>query len=187
MSLKSFAVAAFFAAVAALPVVAKADCTYSTKYNLNMAVSFLKDYAAYEREGSAVNDDLAAASLNNLRHELDVTDWNDVFDCGHRAVSFYEALGVHASLAEARAAAREAAQNPDDASIDLSTVQMKVSDAMGSLSVAYGYGYSTYNLADYRWLKQQVKEMTVQYHVKYKSPESGVTPRPYAGPPNQWP
>jgi len=64
---------------------------------------------------------------------------------------------------------------------------MKVSDAMGSLGVAYGYAYATYNLLDYRWLKQQVKVMAFEHHVKYKSPEQGVTAKPYAGPPNQWP
>jgi hypothetical protein len=186
MRLKSLTLAAFVAAAAALPVVARADCTYSTKYSLNMAVSFLKDYASYEREDGAVNDDLAAASLSNLRHELDITDWNDVFDCGHRAVSLYEALDVHASLAEARAATTDA-QNPDNSGGDMSTVHVKVFDAIVTLSTAYAYGYSTYNMPDYRWLKQQVKEMAAQYHVKYKSPELGVTPRPYAGPPNQYP
>lgn len=187
MSFRDLILASFLAITTLCPLMARADCTYSTKDSLNMALGFLKDYAAYENEGGAVNDDLAAAALNNLRHQLDTTDWNDVFDCGHRAVSFYEAFDVHASLAEARADAYHAAQNPDDSSIDASDVQMKVSDAMGSLGVAYGYGYATYNLPDYRWLKQQVKEMAVQYHVGYKSPEQGTAAKPYAGPPNQWP
>jgi hypothetical protein len=189
MNLRNLTLGAFVAITAAFPIIARADCAYSTKYNLNMALGFLKDFAAYEREGGAVNDDLAAAALNNLRHELDVTDWNDVFECGHRAVSFYEALGVHASLGEARAEVHAAAgeDDPDNAKLDLSTIQMHVFDALEDLGTAYAYGYATYNLLDYQWLKQQVKAMAVQYRMKYKSPEQGVTPKPYAGPPNQWP
>ena len=123
MNLRNLTLGAFVAITAAFPIIARADCAYSTKYNLNMALGFLKDFAAYEREGGAVNDELAAAALNNLRHELDFTDWNDVFECGHRAVSFYEALDVHASLGEARAEAHTAAgeDDPDNAKLDLST------------------------------------------------------------------
>lgn len=66
MSFRDLILAVFGAIITLCPLLARADCAYSTKYNLNMALGFLKDYAAYENEGGAVNDNLAAAALNNL-------------------------------------------------------------------------------------------------------------------------
>jgi hypothetical protein len=65
------------------PVSVRAACGSETKYRINLADAFWKDYTAYNDEA---NEDMATASLKNMRHQLDIIKDNDMENCASRTI-----------------------------------------------------------------------------------------------------